>query len=76
MQISGSISQKKLTILLTATVEPLCKDTPEMRTPRLIRTLKLPPRVSGIEGLHCIFNVLCIIFKYPCCVKPYKIKVP
>ena len=32
------------------TVEPLYKDTPEMRTPPLIRTLEAVPGVSRIEG--------------------------
>ena len=30
------------------------KMTPEMRTPPVIRTLQAVPRVSAIEGFHCI----------------------
>jgi hypothetical protein len=35
------------------------KTPPEnlMRTPPLIRTLRAGPRVSGIEGFHCIVKV-------------------
>ena len=36
------------------TVEPLCKGTPEMRTSPLIRIFDAVPRVSRIEGFHCI----------------------
>ena len=38
------------------TVEPLYKDTPEMRTSTLMRTLSVVPRVSGIERFHCMCN--------------------
>ena len=35
------------------TVEPLSKDSPEMRTP-LTRTYFRGPRVSVVEAFHCI----------------------
>ena len=41
----------------TCTVEPLYKVIP--RTPPLIRTLiKTVPRISGVEGFHCLLNAL------------------
>ena len=56
--------------VIASTVEPIHKDTicgpsyiyrdvykssPKMRTPPLIRTLEAVPRVSRIEGFHCIY---------------------
>lgn len=35
------------------TVEPLLKDTPEVRTPLLYRTFHHVPKVSTTEGFHC-----------------------
>ena len=37
------------------------KNTPELRTPPLIRTLKTVPRVSGIEGFHTVPFSTCSI---------------
>ena len=40
-------------VYILYTVEPLYKDTPEMRTSPLNRTLYAVPRVSEIEGFNC-----------------------
>ena len=58
----AALKKKRITVsiymYISTTVEPLCKDIPEMRTPPLIKTLDVVPRVSRIEGLHCIYNII------------------
>ena len=54
-------------------MEPsISKDTPEMRTPPLIRTLEAVPRVSGIElgvPLYTMcYNTTLIMYVYSDCV--------
>ena len=60
LQCSYSAAPKSLLIAIyhaqIRTVEPLYKDTPEMRTPPLIRTLEAVPRVSRTEGFHALYT--------------------
>ena len=53
-------------------MEPLSKDTAEMRTPPLIRTLEAVPRVSGIEGIHCSLQQT---HKHSCSKQPLHLHV-
>ena len=42
--------------------------TPQMRTPPLIRTLQAVPRVSAIEGFHCMYKICIFSVINSCCM--------